>query len=286
VSPAQTTWNTTSAEFEVFARARGIRLLLQFGSTVTGREHAASDLDLAVLLDRPPSSLLESAGLATDLQPFFPDRELDLIVLNRADPLLLKQVLEGCRLLYGTPRTLAELRLYGFKRYQDHRRFLAMERAYVRRAIAPERRAMTVDVALVVRKLALIAGDLEGLADVASRPREAFLASRIDQAVAERLLERTIGRMIDVNYHLITEHGQPPPSDYYTSFLKLADLGILEAGVARRLAPSAGLRNRLVHEYEEVDPAKVFEALSPARADIIDYVRAVEAFLTRNEGEA
>jgi hypothetical protein len=29
--------------------------------------------------------------------------------------------------------------------------------------------------------------------------------------MVERLLERTIGRMIDVNYHLMTEGAQPAP---------------------------------------------------------------------------
>ena len=33
-----------------------------------------------------------------------------------------------------------------------------------------------------------------------------------------------IGRMIDVNYHLITESGQPPPPDCHASFLKLGEL--------------------------------------------------------------
>src|SRR2546427_8964794 len=36
----------------VVCRTHGVRLLLQFGSTVSGREHAASDVDLAVLLER------------------------------------------------------------------------------------------------------------------------------------------------------------------------------------------------------------------------------------------
>lgn len=140
---------------------------------------------------------------------------------------------------------------------------------------------MTVDVALVTRKLLLLVKDLDALASLAATPRAAFLESELERAAAERVLERMIGRMIDVNYHLITESGHPPPSDYYTSFLRLADLRILEADFARRLAPCAGLRNRLVHEYEEIDPAKVFEALDPARTDIVEYVRAVEAYLAQ-----
>ena len=125
-----------TVDFGPFARERGVRLLLQFGSTVTGRVHAGSDVDLAVMLDRPTASLLEYGALAADLQALLPDRGVDLAVLNHADPLLLKQVVDGCRLLYGDPRALSELRIYAFKRYQDHRRFLAMERDYVRRKVA------------------------------------------------------------------------------------------------------------------------------------------------------
>ena len=71
---------------------------------------------------------------------------------------------------------------------------------------------------------------------------------RAHQAVVERYLERTIGRMIDVNFHLITGAGHAPPTDYHASFVKLADLGVLESDFARQVARAAGLRNRLVHE--------------------------------------
>jgi predicted nucleotidyltransferase len=112
-------------------RTHGIRLLLQFGSTVTGRTHAASDIDLAALLERRPVSLNAHAALVGDLQAAFPGREVDVAVINGADPLFLKKITEQCRLLHGSPRALHELKIYAFKRYQDHRRFLAMERAYV-----------------------------------------------------------------------------------------------------------------------------------------------------------
>lgn len=114
------------------ARRHTVRLLLQFGSTVTGHEHPHSDVDLGVLFERMPGSLMAEAEVSADLQPLYPGREIDLAVLNRADPLLLQQALARARLLFGSSRDLAELRMYAFKRYVDHRRFLDMERAYVR----------------------------------------------------------------------------------------------------------------------------------------------------------
>jgi uncharacterized protein YutE (UPF0331/DUF86 family) len=74
--------------------------------------------------------------------------------------------------------------------------------------------------------------------------------------------------MIDINYHVITASGHPPPSDYHASFLKLGELGVLDPEFARRIARAAGVRNRLVHDYEDLDPAKVFDALGDALRDV------------------
>jgi predicted nucleotidyltransferase len=124
-----------SSAFEDIARRHGIALILQFGSTVGGSSHDRSDVDIAVLFDRRPPALPEQARIGHELQQLFPDLEVDLAVLDRADPLFLKQVLERCRLLAGPPRRLAELKIYAFKRYQDHRRYLPLEREHVRRAL-------------------------------------------------------------------------------------------------------------------------------------------------------
>jgi hypothetical protein len=75
------------ADVRAIAHRHGVRLLLRFGSSVTGHMHAQSD------------------------------------------------VTEHCELLYGSPHRLAEFTMYALKGYQDHRRCLDMERAYVDRAI-------------------------------------------------------------------------------------------------------------------------------------------------------
>jgi predicted nucleotidyltransferase len=122
------------------AHTHGMRLLLQFGSSVTGRLHPQSDMDLAVLLDRAPTSLSAYADLIADLQALFPSCEVDVALVNRADPLFLKKITENCRLIYGSSRQLHELKIYAFKRHQDHRRYLMMERAYVGRQLRPTAR--------------------------------------------------------------------------------------------------------------------------------------------------
>lgn len=70
--------------------------------------------------------------------------------------------------------------------------------------------------------------------------------------------------------------------------LILADLGtvhelalaVIDRSVAEHLAPSAGLRNRLVQEYDEIDPAQGFDAISRAEADVFLYAEGIETYLS------
>lgn len=121
---------------ERVAREFSIELILEFGSMVTGQVHPRSDLDLAILLGRPALSFADLAHLRHELHLLHPHHEVDVAIINHADPLFLKKITERCRLLYGSPRRLAELKIYAFKRYQDHRRYLGLEREYVQRTLA------------------------------------------------------------------------------------------------------------------------------------------------------
>jgi predicted nucleotidyltransferase len=125
------------ARLDDIARRHGVRLMVVFGSTVSGQVHSKSDVDIGVLLERPTPSFQEHAELLHDIQGLFPGREVDLAIINRADPLFLKQVMERCNLLYGALRELHELRCYAFRRHQDHRKYLALERDYVSRIARP-----------------------------------------------------------------------------------------------------------------------------------------------------
>jgi predicted nucleotidyltransferase len=121
---------------ERVARTFGIQLVLEFGSMVTGHMHPRSDLDLAVLLGRRTLPFDELLNLQHELQRLNPEHEVDVAILNHADPLFLRKITERCRLVYGSTRRLAELQIYAFKRYQDHRRYLVFEREYVERTLA------------------------------------------------------------------------------------------------------------------------------------------------------
>lgn len=141
---------------------------------------------------------------------------------------------------------------------------------------------MPIDKALVKRKFSLILEDLERLRPIADLTEDKFLADYHPQILAERLLERIIGRVIDINYHLITETFLVTPKDYADSFLKLADLNILSPSETKKFAKLSGLRNRLAHEYNGLDERLVFQALKEIISKLPSYLKAVDRFLSKS----
>jgi uncharacterized protein YutE (UPF0331/DUF86 family) len=136
-----------------------------------------------------------------------------------------------------------------------------------------------VDAALVRRKLGRIVGNLEDLATVEGAPLERYIENRFQKKGTERLLQETVDAAVDVNLHLLRAERRPTPSDYFSTFIEAARAGILPAELAERLAPSTGLRNRLVHEYEAIDDSQVLAGAALAVREYGEYVLAIDTWL-------
>ena len=138
-----------------------------------------------------------------------------------------------------------------------------------------------LDAALVQRKLAVIRRNLDDLAAIESLSLEEYRADRFRLKGVERLLQETVEAAVDANLHLLRAAGAPTPPDYYQSFIDLGRQGVIPSSLSERLAPAAGLRNRLVHEYEEIDDAIVLQAVAEARHTFREYAVALESYLSK-----
>ncbi len=116
-----------------------------------------------------------------------------------------------------------------------------------------------IDAAIVRRKLGHIMTALDALRPLAHLRTDEYRARLYERKAAERLLQEAIEAALDINAHLIAELGREVPED--------------------SLAPSAGLLNRLVHEYDTVDDAKVLGAIATTLELYPRYIQAIEAYL-------
>ena len=111
-----------------------------------------------------------------------------------------------------------------------------------------------------------------------------YRARLYERKAAERLLQEGIEAALDVNAHLIAELGAEVPDDYYGGFWSSGSSVSCPEELALSLAPSAGLRNRLVHEYESLDDAKVLASIGALLGQYPSYVQAIESYLIKMTG--
>lgn len=113
----------------------GLDALFVFGSEAAGTQHRDSDLDLAALLRRRPDALelLDAQTPLTEIA----GRDVDLIDLGAASPILARQVLRSGRCVFGaTAPALAAFEATLPSRYEDLKRVRAeAESALVQRVV-------------------------------------------------------------------------------------------------------------------------------------------------------
>jgi uncharacterized protein YutE (UPF0331/DUF86 family) len=138
-----------------------------------------------------------------------------------------------------------------------------------------------IEVEIVHKKLAVIQENLKALEPIHLMNEDEYLLDLYRRKATERLLQELIEAAIDINTHLLVESGYAVPEDYYQSFLKAGEIGVIPLTLAAKLAPSAGLRNRLVHEYDRIHHAFILVAVGEALELYPQYVQAISNFLVR-----
>jgi uncharacterized protein YutE (UPF0331/DUF86 family) len=138
-----------------------------------------------------------------------------------------------------------------------------------------------IDAAIVRGKLGHIMTSLDLLRPMRTLALADYRARVWERKGIERVLQEATEAALDINAHVIAERGVDVPDDYFGGFIKLGELGILTRELAASLAPSAGLRNRLVHQYDAIDDAKVLAAVGTILDLYPRYIQAIEAELTK-----
>lgn len=98
------------------------------------------------------------------------------------------------------------------------------------------------------------------------------------------LVQGAIQICIDIANHLIASEGWVPARDFREAFTRLEEHGVLDAGLAGRLRDATGLRNRLVHLYDDVDDAALARDAREGIADFDAFARAIAQRLTDDQG--
>lgn len=97
----------------------------------------------------------------------------------------------------------------------------------------------------------------------------------------ERIFQLVVDEILDINIHFIKELNLTSPDDFQGTFAILGENDILPADFARKFSPVVGLRNIIVHRYEELDRKFFIDTFKKNRADFDKYLNFINEYLKK-----
>jgi len=145
--------------------------------------------------------------------------------------------------------------------------------------------SMPTEFTGIERRLDELSERLARLQPLRGKARFEFDGDPYLRDIVERNLEIAAQCCIDICHRIISLEGARKPVDYYDAILSMGELGVLPPEFASHLAPLAGFRNILVHEYLLVDWDEVYRTLHHLE-DLERFVELAQAWLLQRRRDA
>ena len=128
---------------------------------------------------------------------------------------------------------------------------------------------------VVADKVALIRRLLDEAGTLPLDDLDAFMRDPRMVAAGESYLRRTLEALLDIARHILAKGFARGPSEYAEVARQLGEVRVVTRAQAERLVRMARYRNRLVHVYDEVTAAELYELLARRQGDIDETVGAI-----------
>ncbi len=119
------------------------------------------------------------------------------------------------------------------------------------------------------------------LEKVAELTFDDYLADVFRKKGIEKTLIDIIQTAIDLNTYILTRKFNTTPVDYFDTFIKMAQQEVFPFEFAKEIAPSASLRNRLLHEYGKINDHLVYSSIKKTLEEFPRYIAYITEFLEK-----
>jgi uncharacterized protein YutE (UPF0331/DUF86 family) len=120
---------------------------------------------------------------------------------------------------------------------------------------------LPVDALVVRRRLRRLERCLRVLRELRALGRATALGDEAVQDRLERNAELAAQACVDIALHIVAALGTAAPETYADAIAALGVADVVPAALSERLSSVARLRNILVHDYLDVDHARLFDEL-------------------------
>lgn len=125
-------------------------------------------------------------------------------------------------------------------------------------------------------KIEDVEGYLQEISEFLPSSLEDYILNKMAKAACERGFEKIVEACVDIAFLTIRIKKFPFPENDEGTFTILHKKGILQEALSKRLISAKGMRNFIIHEYEEIDDSKVFRAISEELPeDVREFIKSI-----------
>ncbi len=262
--------------------AHDVQLASLFGSTVD--QPSARDVDLAVWF-RSYSfenylAVFEAACQALGT------RQIDIVVLNRTNPLLtLRALLTGVVLYAATPTVWTDIVAEALRAYDDYSHFLSHYRLLLdqrcREGLSVAERRL--DPLRIESHLSTLDEAVSHLRLLGQRftAYDEFRADVDTRELCVHYLRIALESVLDICRHFLAVMGVSLAEFDTTNMIDLVgEKGLLDIPFAQRIRGMAGMRNAIVHVYWRLDYTEIYRVITEQLVDFDEFARQTRRMLS------
>ena len=119
------------------------------------------------------------------------------------------------------------------------------------------------------------------LAGYGRKSKEEIAEDPTLRGAVERYLQLSIEIVLEIGEMIIAAEGLKKPETYREVIETLGESGVLERRFVEKFAPIAGLRNILIHRYDEIDIDELYGHLKHDLGDFDSFAKQVAAYVGR-----
>lgn len=134
---------------------------------------------------------------------------------------------------------------------------------------------MTVDREKIRQKLQFMRQELRELKKFQGMDLSQFQSNSLYEAAATRMLQVTIEAMLDICAHLISREGWGLPKSYVETVELAVHNGLIPPEMEDTYKAMARFRNRVVHLYDEVNAAEIWNIIQNHLEDFRPFMEVV-----------
>jgi len=110
---------------------------------------------------------------------------------------------------------------------------------------------------------------------------EEFSQDTKNKRFVERTLQMCIEVCLDIGNHIISDEGWKEAETNRDIFLRLKEKEVVSDDLLNRLLQMAGFRNRIIHDYAEIEPEMVYGILKNNLKDFDSYASEILNWLEK-----